>query len=147
MNETKQVNNQINPSNSKSTNLLQHPILKNSCTFPQKISKSMLSPNQTPQIVVINNYYSAGGNTEQKKEGNSIQDKKVIDDGCKMKIRVDVNGNEIKKKGKHKVSFIDKVSKHRFVHVVEIESFKEFNKEEEELYVNKNHSNSCCGVF
>ena len=106
----------------------------------------MLSPNQTPQIVVINNYYSAGGgNAEQKKEGNSIQENKVINDG-KMKIRVDVNGNEIKKKGKHKVSFIDKVSKHRFVHVVEIESFKEFNKEEE-LYVNKNHNNSCCSVF
>ena len=147
MNETKQVNNQINPSNSQSTNLLQHPILKNSCTFPQKISKSMLSPNQTPQIVVINNYYSASGGTEQKKEGNVLQEKKVSNECVKQKIRVDVNGNEIKKKGKHKVSFIDKISKNRFVHVVEIESFKEYNKEDEELYVNKNHSNSCCGVF
>lgn len=146
------------PCNSQSTNLLQHVKLKNSNMCQNKISKSMLNPYQSPQIVVINNYYSSNGSPEgiQQKtvKSNFIQDKKMDFKTnkantleCGEIIRKDFNGNEIIRKGKHRISYIDKVSKNRFANIIEIESFKEFNKEEEDFDNKHNKGNSCCIMY
>ena len=45
--------------------------------------------------------------------------------------RVDANGNDIVKGGKHRVTFIDKITQKSFYEVINIESFKEYNGENE----------------
>ena len=60
--------------------------------------------------------------------------------------RFDNYGNEITKNGKQKVTFIDKVKQVNFMDVIQIESFKEYNKEEE-IKENKNSYNSCCSLL
>ena len=56
--------------------------------------------------------------------------------------RLDSFGNPISKKGKQKISFIDKISKTNFVDVINIESFKTYNKMEE--ISSPNMQNNCC---
>ena len=56
--------------------------------------------------------------------------------------RVDKYGNPIVKKGKHRVTFIDKVTTRKFEDVIKIESFKDYNKTEE--VKSKNAFNTCC---
>jgi len=60
--------------------------------------------------------------------------------------RFDNYGNEITKNGKQKVTFIDKVKQVNFMDVIQIESFKEYNKAEE-IKENKNSYNSCCSLL
>ena len=55
--------------------------------------------------------------------------------------RMDRNGNEIFKNGKQKVTFIDKITKNNFVDIINIESFKKYNKVED---VNIANHNGCC---
>ena len=146
------------PSNSQSTNVLQHVKLQNTNMFPNKISKSMLNPYQPPQIVVINNYYSSNISPEQiqtKTVKSNFTPSNVITFSpnkeslkqCGELIRKDFNGNEIIRKGKHRISYIDKVSKHRFANIIEIESFKEYNKEEDDIDNSHNNGNSCCIIY
>ena len=146
------------PCNSQSTNLLQHVKLKNTNMFPNKISKSMLNPYQSPQIVVINNYYSSNVSPEriqQKTVKSNFIPANVLDfhhnkehlKQCGELIRKDFNGNEIIRKGKHRISYIDKVTKNRFANIIEIESFKEFNKEEDDIDNKHNNGNSCCIMY
>ena len=56
--------------------------------------------------------------------------------------RMDQLGNPIIKKGKQKVTFIDKISNQKFEDVIKIESFKDYNKTEETT--SKNSNNTCC---
>ena len=58
--------------------------------------------------------------------------------------RVDRFGTPISRGGKHKVTFIDRITKNSFVEVIKIESFKEYNKMEE---VTNNRKNYCCLFF
>ena len=62
----------------------------------------------------------------------------------KGKERRDRYGNLITKKGKQKVTFIDKVENKKFEVIVNIESFKEFNKTEE--FRSKHVNNGCCYI-
>jgi hypothetical protein len=55
--------------------------------------------------------------------------------------RVDRFGTPIARGGKHKVTFIDRITKSSFTEVIKIESYKEFNKMEE---VSNNRKNYCC---
>ena len=55
--------------------------------------------------------------------------------------RMDRNGNEICKNGKQKVTFIDKITKNKFADIINIESYKKYNKVEE---VNFANHNGCC---
>ena len=57
--------------------------------------------------------------------------------------RVDSSGNPILKNGKHKISFIDKISQNSFADIIKVESFKEFNKMEE-IHCGYNMQNNCC---
>ena len=59
---------------------------------------------------------------------------------------MDTFGNPIQKKGKQKISFIDKISQNKFIEVIQIESFKAYNKIEEIANYN-NMQNNCCFSF
>lgn len=58
--------------------------------------------------------------------------------------RIDKFGNQIKKGGKHKVTFIDNESSLRFYEIINVESFKEFNKMEE---VSKSREKVTCCII
>ena len=60
--------------------------------------------------------------------------------------RSDVYGCPIVKGGNHRVTFIDKVTQKRFFEIIDIESYKEFNKTEE-LKSSSSHMNTCCGII
>ena len=57
--------------------------------------------------------------------------------------RFDRNGNKICKNGKHKITFIDKISNNKFANITKVESFKEYNKMEE-IKTNIVNHNGCC---
>ena len=61
--------------------------------------------------------------------------------------RVDANGNDIVKGGKHRVTFIDKITQKSFYEVINIESFKEYNKMYENKSSSNNKFNSCCVII
>ena len=71
---------------------------------------------------------------------------KINDNNNKGISRADIFGNPILKNGKHKISFIDKISANNFVDVIQIESFKDYNKMEEISNYN-NMQNNCCFVI
>ena len=56
--------------------------------------------------------------------------------------RIDRFGNRICKNGKQRVSFIDKISKTNIISVINVESYKKYNKMEE-VSLN-NQQNYCC---
>ena len=58
--------------------------------------------------------------------------------------RYDRKGIEIKKGGKQKLTFIDKIGKGKLIETIQIESFKEYNLIEE---VCDDRKNSCCNIF
>ena len=63
------------------------------------------------------------------------------------KKRRDHKGTEITKHNKNfKVSFRDKVSKHRLVEIIDIESFKEYNLTEETPSTTTTNTVGCCAI-
>ena len=58
--------------------------------------------------------------------------------------RVDRFGNPIIKKGKQKVSFMDKMTSNNFAEIIKIESYKEYNKMEE--VSTSSQQNNCCVI-
>ena len=58
--------------------------------------------------------------------------------------RVDRYGTPIMHNAKHKVTFIDRITKQNFAEVIKVESFKEFNKMEE---VSSTRKNNCCLIL
>ena len=63
-----------------------------------------------------------------------------------IKKRCDKFGNLIKKNGKQKISFLDKIEKRRICEIIEIESYKEYNKMND-IKFNNNGKNNCCILF
>ena len=59
--------------------------------------------------------------------------------------RLDRFGCPITKGGKQRVTFIDKITNTKFVEIVKIESFKDYNKMEE--IKSSNHTNTCCEII
>ena len=55
--------------------------------------------------------------------------------------RVDKFGNPIVHGGKHKVTFLDRVSKNNIIEVIKVDNYKEYNKMEEP---SSGSSNGCC---
>ena len=77
-----------------------------------------------------NLYLKANINLSKSKNDKNIKSK-----------RVDKFNTPITKKGKQKVTFIDRITKNNFIEVIKVESFKEYNKMEE---VTSSHKNNCC---
>ena len=55
--------------------------------------------------------------------------------------RFDMLGNQIIHGGKHKISFIDRISKNNLIEVIKVENYKEYNKMEEVI---PSPGNGCC---
>ena len=94
--------------------------------------------NNSHNIYVINNYFE----DSKKSKRNSVENFPVglWKDGK----RYDRSGIEIKKGGKQKLSFMDKIGKGKLVDTIAIESFKEYNLIEE---VSDDKKHSCCYVY
>ena len=56
--------------------------------------------------------------------------------------RVDRFGTAITRGGKHRVTFIDRITKNNLIEVIKVESYKDYNKMEEVVAGNK--KNFCC---
>ena len=65
------------------------------------------------------NFFKSRAETKVDEDSNSDLDSPKI-----KKLRKDVFGNEIKKNGNHKVSFLDKISKKKLVEIQNIEKHK-----------------------
>ena len=82
---------------------------------------SSSSNTSTNNIVVINNFINKRefvrrpSKKRNSKSSSHTRERKISFEHTKESTmpnkRCDINGNEIKKKGKHKISFIDKMSK------------------------------------
>ena len=88
-------------------------------------------------------------NDNEQHNNDSINIEKKINDKLALKKnkldsngRIDRFGNRICKNGQQRVSFIDKISKSNIISVINVESFKKYNKMEE-VSMN-NQQNYCC---
>ena len=97
---------------------------------------SITNNNNSHNIYVINNYF------EKKKNLNNNENFPV--GKWKDGKRYDRKGIEIKKGGKQKITFIDKIGKGKLIDTIPIESFKEYNLIEE---VSEDRKNSCCYIY
>ena len=85
---------------------------------------------------------------DQQNNGNITTNRKTNDKLSPEKNKLDSNGridrfgNKICKNGKQRVSFIDKISKNKINTVINVESYKKFNKMEEVSF--NNQQNVCC---
>ena len=94
---------------------------------------------QDNQISLLNDQLVSPKNKKKELSLNNMND---IQKSNNSK-RIDKNGNIICKKGKQKVTFIDKISNIKFVDIIKVESFKEYNKMEE-ITTNFPNHNGCC---
>ena len=83
---------------------------------------------------------------ENSKQDNQSIQYKISEKNITRKKRKDKYGNLITKKGKQKISFLDKISAASLTNIINIESFKNYNKMEE-ITTNGNSYNSCCSLF
>lgn len=111
-----------------------------------------LNPSGNPEIFT-NNHNSVINKIIPEDEIQSINNKK--EDKKKENMlnsnnnnlkgkRVDRFGNPIIKKGKQKVSFMDKMTSNNFAEIIKIESYKEYNKMEE--VSTSSQQNNCCVI-
>ena len=127
-------------SNQHSTNPNINVVINNTNT-----NKTTQNVNINHDILVINKF-------PNKANQQSSTDKPVtplydIEDLNSPKKRVDRRGNEINRNNKRfHVTFIDKITKKRLVNVVDIESYKAYNLEEN-IPPNHNNQNSCCSLY
>lgn len=99
-------------------------------------------------LYVINNLYiKTKSDNALKKENNkknieNIKDKDAISVTSR---RLDRLGNEIKKGGFQKISFLDKIDNKKLVETENIESYKDYNKSDEET--TSNTKSLCCIIY
>ena len=111
-----------------------------------------LNPSGNPEIFT-NNHNSVINKIIPEDEIQSINNKKEdkknenmlnYNNNNKKGKRVDRFGNPIIKKGKQKVSFMDKMTSNNFAEIIKIESYKEYNKMEE--VSTSSQQNNCCVI-
>ena len=83
---------------------------------------------------------------ENSKQDNQSINLKITDKNVIKGKRIDKYGHPITKHGNQKISFVDKVSPSALTIIINIESFKEYNKMEE-ITTTANSYNSCCSLF
>ena len=83
---------------------------------------------------------------ENSKQDNQSSNFKITERNIKKGNRIDKFGHPITKNGKQKISFLDKVSPSALTMIINIESFKDYNKMEE-ITTTNNSYNSCCSLF
>ena len=92
------------------------------------------------KIIPEDEIQSINNKKEDKKNENMLNSN---NNNLKGK-RVDRFGNPIIKKGKQKVSFMDKMTSNNFAEIIKIESYKEYNKMEE--VSTSSQQNNCCVI-
>ena len=88
--------------------------------------------------------YDIKNSSNSLKNSNSIVFSKDQTKSREIDKRYDIYGNLITHGGKHKISFIDRVSKSNIIEIIKIESYKEYNKMEE---VAPKSGNGCCFII
>ena len=83
-------------------------------------------------------------NMQEGEQDNQSFHKRITEKCISKNERIDKFGNPIIKKGKQRVTFIDKIKPVNFTDVIQIESFKDYNKTEEMPTNSRNSFNSCC---
>ena len=106
--------------------------------FPREITGKTCPDTEKANTDGI--HESMSNDSSHKQDIQSSQ-KSESNNNCKYN-RIDSFGNLIKKKGKQKISFIDKITKKTFVDVIKIESYKAYNKMEELSHTDM--QNNCC---
>ena len=104
----------------------------------------IINKKSTDDIINENNQNNNNNKNMNDKKNININSSKIN----KAKTfeagkRKDRYGNMIIHGGKHKVTFIDRVSKNNFTEVVKVENYKEYNKMEE-ITESGNRGNLCC---
>ena len=137
-----QANNENQNSNSYP---LRISIIQREKTKKTSPDTETLSPSGTPD----SNVNSVSHKLEEHEHDMQYIDfKKIktfkISNNSKSMSRMDAFGNPILKKGKQKISFVDKITQNNFVEVIKIESFKAYNKMEEISNYNNMQNNCCC---
>ena len=138
---------QINEEKTNNFNLSVNNLMvlkrSNNCPDMETFSPTTAANSNNNQISLLNNNSQEKENSspcnkcQKKFQFKNIKINKVL---STIK-RLDRNGNEITKNGKQKVTFIDKITKNNFADVINVESFKKYNKMEE---VNFTNHNGCC---
>ena len=105
--------------------------------------------NSTPKKNIIKKTETVKNkDNDQQNNGIITINKKINDKLSLNKNKLDSNGrtdrfgNKICKNGQQRVSFIDKISKNKISTVINVESYKKYNKMEE-VSLN-NQQNNCC---
>ena len=107
-----------------------------------------ITPTGVPEVYNNSNLtLHNSGHEHETQSSNNKKNEEVNTSKNKCKKirnyrRVDSFGNPISKKGKQKISFIDKITNNKFVEVIKIESYKAYNKMEEITHTDM--KNNCC---
>jgi len=132
----------LNNENNNATNLSKKSLLKIMDPSSQNnmlpISPNQISDVNTAQVTFINDL------SLKKVETNKFSFKNNLN-ADKNHQRIDRFGNRIIKKGKHKVSFIDKIAKTKFEEVINVECYKSYNKME--TVYGSSSKNGCCEIM
>ena len=117
--------------------------------FPQNgdgfIKYNRLNTKNQKEDSLMNKNIKLTNNNDQATKNN--QSSNIVKDIKKNKNpkhslkRVDKFGNPIVHGGKHKVTFLDRVSKNNIIEVIKVDNYKEYNKMEEP---SSSNSNGCC---
>ena len=102
------------------------------------------NPKDSPEITInqmsINNFIP-----EQEIQIKNKDKSNQKNNYSKNEKRVNRCENDINIKNKKNVKFIDKVTKNQLVEIINIESFKQYNKMEEVSFSNNHHN--CCIII
>ena len=132
----------LNNENNNATNLSKKSLLKIMDPSSQNnmlpISPNQISDVNTAQVTFINDLSLKIVETNKFSFKNNLNAEKNHQ-------RIDRFGNRIIKKGKHKVSFIDKITKTKFEEVINVECYKSYNKME--TVYGSSSKNGCCEIM
>ena len=120
---------------------------RNEISLSSNNLRRIITPNTHPETETLGpaNIYEASNN-QIFYNNNKFIEKDISYNNTKLKKnnnkRKDRNGNEICKHGKQKVTFADNIKYKRLVDIVNIQSFKQYNKIEEVSSIA--NYNRCC---
>ena len=93
--------------------------------------------------IALNDFLPKNLNDEKKSSQSSINFSKAQTKSRDFDKRFDIFGNLITQGGKHKVTFIDRISNKNFIEYINVEKYKEYNKMEE---ITLKNMNGCCVI-
>ncbi len=134
------VSEEIKKNNFMSDKDLLRNISKNTLPDTETFKPEIRHESSKNQIFLLNKI------SPEKEVSNNNRSIKISQLECTTSNlkRTDRKGNEICKHGKQRITFCDKINKNKLVDIINIESFKQYNKIEEVAYID-NHG--CCIIM